>query len=106
MHVVVNPASSCVVPAQIHTPDSSRYWIGTTYEARHAAGQEPENIDKVRSYYGLNVLHASAGQHKYFLFVIFFVTVSLDSGARCDVLMPDAYVCVKRVQHVALDGLD
>ena len=31
---------------QIHTPDSSRYWIADSYEARHAAGQEPQNIDK------------------------------------------------------------
>lgn len=31
---------------EIHTPDSSRYWIADSYEARHAAGQEPQNIDK------------------------------------------------------------
>ena len=31
---------------EIHTPDSSRYWIAGTYESRHAAGQEPQNIDK------------------------------------------------------------
>ena len=31
---------------QIHTPDSSRYWLADTYEKRHAAGQEPMNIDK------------------------------------------------------------
>lgn len=31
---------------EIHTPDSSRYWIADTYEARLAAGQEPQNIDK------------------------------------------------------------
>ena len=30
---------------QIHTPDSSRYWLDT-YEQRHKAGKEPENIDK------------------------------------------------------------
>lgn len=24
---------------QIHTPDSSRYWLAGSYEARHAAGQ-------------------------------------------------------------------
>jgi phosphoribosylaminoimidazole-succinocarboxamide synthase len=23
-----------------------RYWLADSYEARHAAGQEPENIDK------------------------------------------------------------
>lgn len=31
---------------EIHTPDSSRYWISTTYEGRHARGQEPESLDK------------------------------------------------------------
>jgi phosphoribosylaminoimidazole-succinocarboxamide synthase len=32
---------------EVHTPDSSRYWLASSYEERHAAGQEPENIDKV-----------------------------------------------------------
>eukprot|EP00968_Pinguiococcus_pyrenoidosus_P009911 scaffold770_cov255-Pinguiococcus_pyrenoidosus.AAC.64 len=31
---------------EIHTPDSSRYWIADTYEERMAAGKAPENIDK------------------------------------------------------------
>ncbi|KAG2497697.1 hypothetical protein HYH03_004434 [Edaphochlamys debaryana] len=31
---------------EVHTPDSSRYWLASSYEQRHAAGQEPENIDK------------------------------------------------------------
>ncbi|CAM9969236.1 unnamed protein product, partial [Heterosigma akashiwo] len=31
---------------EIHTPDSSRYWISSSYEARIAEGKEPENIDK------------------------------------------------------------
>ncbi|GAB4823885.1 hypothetical protein N2152v2_010931 [Parachlorella kessleri] len=31
---------------EIHTPDSSRYWLAATYEQRHAAGQEPQNVDK------------------------------------------------------------
>lgn len=31
---------------EIHTPDSSRYWIGDTYEQRVAQRQEPQNIDK------------------------------------------------------------
>ena len=31
---------------EIHTPDSSRYWIAETYKERMAAGQEPQNIDK------------------------------------------------------------
>jgi phosphoribosylaminoimidazole-succinocarboxamide synthase len=31
---------------EIHTPDSSRYWIADSYEERFQSGQEPENIDK------------------------------------------------------------
>ena len=31
---------------EIHTPDSSRYWIADSYAARLAAGLEPENVDK------------------------------------------------------------
>ncbi len=31
---------------EIHTPDSSRYWIADTYKKRMVAGQEPQNIDK------------------------------------------------------------
>lgn len=31
---------------EIHTPDSSRYWIADGYQERLAAGQEPQNIDK------------------------------------------------------------
>jgi phosphoribosylaminoimidazole-succinocarboxamide synthase len=31
---------------EIHTPDSSRYWIADSYSERFASGKEPENIDK------------------------------------------------------------
>ena len=31
---------------EVHTPDSSRYWIAKTYDERMALGQEPQNIDK------------------------------------------------------------
>ncbi len=31
---------------EIHTQDSSRYWLGETYAQRIAAGEEPENYDK------------------------------------------------------------
>ena len=31
---------------EIHTPDSSRFWISDTYAERFAKGEEPENIDK------------------------------------------------------------
>jgi phosphoribosylaminoimidazole-succinocarboxamide synthase len=31
---------------EVHTPDSSRYWIASTAQVRIDAGLEPENIDK------------------------------------------------------------
>ncbi|MBW2974846.1 phosphoribosylaminoimidazolesuccinocarboxamide synthase [Candidatus Woesearchaeota archaeon] len=31
---------------EIHTPDSSRFWLRETYGERFAKGEEPENIDK------------------------------------------------------------
>lgn len=38
---------------EVHTPDSSRFWRADTYEARFAAGEEPDNYDKelVRLWY-------------------------------------------------------
>ena len=38
---------------EVHTPDSSRFWLADSYPARHAQGEEPENFDKefVRLYY-------------------------------------------------------
>jgi phosphoribosylaminoimidazole-succinocarboxamide synthase len=35
-----------VVIDEIHTPDSSRYWVADGYQARFAAGQEQEMLDK------------------------------------------------------------
>jgi len=31
---------------EIHTPDSSRYWLKETYQERISEGNEPDNIDK------------------------------------------------------------
>jgi phosphoribosylaminoimidazole-succinocarboxamide synthase len=31
---------------EVHTPDSSRFWVAESYPARLAAGDEPENFDK------------------------------------------------------------
>jgi phosphoribosylaminoimidazole-succinocarboxamide synthase len=31
---------------EVHTPDSSRYWIAASYAERLAAGREPDMIDK------------------------------------------------------------
>jgi len=35
-----------VVADEIHTPDSSRFWIADTYQERFAAGDEPDSLDK------------------------------------------------------------
>ncbi len=35
-----------VIADEIHTPDSSRYWLAASYAERFNAGKEPENIDK------------------------------------------------------------
>lgn len=31
---------------EVHTPDSSRYWIANTYKKRFGRGEEPESLDK------------------------------------------------------------
>jgi len=35
-----------LVGDEVHTPDSSRYWIMDTYQERHDRGEEPEYFDK------------------------------------------------------------
>jgi phosphoribosylaminoimidazole-succinocarboxamide synthase len=35
-----------ILADEIHTPDSSRYWIRGSYEQRFAAGEPPESLDK------------------------------------------------------------
>jgi phosphoribosylaminoimidazole-succinocarboxamide synthase len=49
----VTDEGQIVLIDEIHTPDSSRFWIADTYATRHAAGEEPENFDKefIRLYY-------------------------------------------------------
>jgi len=42
----INDRGEVTLVDEIHTPDSSRYWLADSYEERFAAGQEPENIDK------------------------------------------------------------
>jgi len=39
-------AGRIILADEIHTPDSSRYWIGDSYERRFAARQAPESLDK------------------------------------------------------------
>ena len=35
-----------IVIDEVHTPDSSRYWLADSYASRMAAGAEPESLDK------------------------------------------------------------
>jgi phosphoribosylaminoimidazole-succinocarboxamide synthase len=35
-----------VLADEVHTPDSSRYWVAASYPARFAAGEPPETLDK------------------------------------------------------------
>lgn len=39
-------SGTLMIADEVHTPDSSRYWIAETYEKRFAAGLEPESLDK------------------------------------------------------------
>lgn len=50
------PDGSVALIDEIHTPDSSRFWVAGTYAERRTAGLEPENFDKefVRLYYAAN----------------------------------------------------
>ena len=41
-----NKDGTIMLVDEIHTPDSSRYWIQHNYEERHSKGEEPDNIDK------------------------------------------------------------
>jgi phosphoribosylaminoimidazole-succinocarboxamide synthase len=40
------PDGRIVLIDEVHTPDSSRFWVADSYAARLAAGHEPENYDK------------------------------------------------------------
>ncbi|MBD3419398.1 MAG: phosphoribosylaminoimidazolesuccinocarboxamide synthase [Chitinivibrionales bacterium] len=42
----IDESDNLILIDEIHTPDSSRYWLAESYEARFAEGKEPENIDK------------------------------------------------------------
>lgn len=42
----LDEAGRITIADEVHTPDSSRYWVESTYASRMAAGQEPESLDK------------------------------------------------------------
>ena len=39
-------AGRIILADELHTPDSSRYWLAESYEQRFAAGRPPESLDK------------------------------------------------------------
>ena len=39
-------AGRIILADEVHTPDSSRYWLAESYEQRFAAGRPPESLDK------------------------------------------------------------
>ncbi|MBE2237713.1 MAG: phosphoribosylaminoimidazolesuccinocarboxamide synthase [Caldilineaceae bacterium] len=59
------PDGAVVLIDEVHTPDSSRFWIAATYADRIATGQEPDNFDKefIRLYY---VTHGYHGEGEPF----------------------------------------
>jgi phosphoribosylaminoimidazole-succinocarboxamide synthase len=40
------PDGTVMIIDEVHTPDSSRFWLAESYEERMARGEEPENFDK------------------------------------------------------------
>ncbi|MCA6246066.1 MAG: phosphoribosylaminoimidazolesuccinocarboxamide synthase [Phenylobacterium sp.] len=42
----LDPDGRIILADEIHTPDSSRYWMADSYAARFAAGERPESFDK------------------------------------------------------------
>ena len=48
----LDPDGRILLADEIHTPDSSRYWMSDSYEQRFEAGQRPDSFDKdfVRSW--------------------------------------------------------
>ena len=42
----LDPDGQLIIIDEMHTPDSSRFWVAATYDERVAAGQDPESLDK------------------------------------------------------------
>ncbi len=42
----IDDAGQLVLADEIHTPDSSRYWLASSYDQRFAKGEAPETLDK------------------------------------------------------------
>ena len=41
-----NKDDTIILADEIHTPDSSRYWLAASYEERFKAGERPQSFDK------------------------------------------------------------
>jgi phosphoribosylaminoimidazole-succinocarboxamide synthase len=41
-----DPDGQIILADEVHTPDSSRYWMAESYEERFAVGRPPESLDK------------------------------------------------------------
>jgi phosphoribosylaminoimidazole-succinocarboxamide synthase len=42
----LGPDGELLLIDEVHTPDSSRFWVAATYEERVGRGEEPESLDK------------------------------------------------------------
>lgn len=42
----IDAHGTITIADEVHTPDSSRYWVAASYEQRMAEGKEPESLDK------------------------------------------------------------
>jgi phosphoribosylaminoimidazole-succinocarboxamide synthase len=42
----LDPDGELIIIDEMHTPDSSRFWVAATYEERIARGEDPESLDK------------------------------------------------------------
>ncbi len=42
----IDAQGTITIADEVHTPDSSRYWVAASYEKRLAEGKEPESLDK------------------------------------------------------------
>ena len=42
----LDPDGQLIIIDEMHTPDSSRFWVAGTYEERVANGEDPESLDK------------------------------------------------------------
>ncbi len=46
MNSAATPIGRILLADEVHTPDSSRYWLAASYEERFGAGEPPESLDK------------------------------------------------------------